>query len=599
MEEQLITQYMYNTKAPLVSVIIAFLNEEKFLAEAVESVLRQDYENWEILLVDDGSTDGSTSIAKEYVAKFPGKIVYCEHGGHSNRGLSASRNLGIAQAKGELVTFLDADDVWLPAYLSNQVRIMQQQLVVMVCEATEYWFSWNDEQRLNTTIPIGTEQNRLYVPPQLLLNLYPLGVGAAPCVCGVIVQKEVLEKHGGFDEAFTGMYEDQVFLSKFYLNESIYISSSCNNRYRQRTDSLVGSSRKWQEYNQIRGRYLKWLEKYMQDHAICYPSVNNLLQKALQPPPLVSVIIAFLNEEKFLAEALESVLRQDYENWEILLVDDGSTDGSTAIAKEYVAKFPGKIVYCEHGGHSNRGLSASRNLGIAQAKGELIAFLDADDVWLPEKLSDQVYIFQQHPEIGMVAEGSHHWYSWNDPKKRNFEIPVGAPQDEVYDPFDLSYLLYPLGKGAAPGPCALMLKKEAISRIGGFEESFTKQYQLYEDQAFLAKVYLHEKVFISSNLNNLYRQRPGSLIKWVKEEGHYHTVRKYFLEWLAAYLQQKGIKDKYLWSLLRKALFPYHHPVLFYIKDTAPRQLAQMLKKFVPLTIKRFIKTRVLVTRQA
>lgn len=315
--------------------------------------------------------------------------------------------------------------------------------------------------------------------------------------------------------------------------------------------------------------------------------------------PLVSVVIAFLNEEKFLTEAVESVLQQDYERWELLLVDDGSTDGSTALAKEYAARFPGKITYCEHEGHRNRGLSASRNLGIARAQGELVAFLDADDVWLPEKLSGQVYIFHKYPEIGMVAEGSVHWYNWDDPMPNNVEIAVGAPPDEVYAPFELSYLLYPLGKGAAPGPCALMLKRETIARVGGFEESFTKQYQLYEDQAFLAKVYLHEKVFISSNYNNLYRQRPGSLIRWVNEEGHYHVVRRYFLEWLAAYLKEQGIRDKRLHGLLRKALFPYHHPILFYIVDTGPRKLKHMLKKAAPSPIKRFVKKRVLMAKQA
>ncbi|GAB3530121.1 hypothetical protein GCM10027443_10330 [Pontibacter brevis] len=583
---------MSHSTSPLVSVIIAFLNEERFMEEALESVLAQDYPNWEVMLVDDGSTDNSTVIAKAYAQKYPGKIVYLEHEGHSNKGLSSSRNLAIAHAKGAYVAFLDADDVWLPGLLSNQVRIMQQQSVAMVCEGTEYWYSWDDAERADVVIPIGTKQDTTYSPPQLMLDLYPLGYGAAPCVCGILIRKDVLVKHGGFDEAFTGMYEDQVFLSKIYLNESVYVSSLCQNRYRQRKDSLVGTSRRWQDYNQVRRRFLVWLENYMQTCAISYPEVDKLLDKALQPPPLVSVVIAFLNEEKFLGEAVESVLQQDYDNWELMLVDDGSTDSSTSIAKDYAARYPDRIFYLEHESHRNRGLSASRNHGIAHANGELVAFLDADDVWLPEKLWSQVAIFQQYPEVGMVAEGSIHWYSWNDPKRRDIRIPVGAPQDQVYHPFQLMYQLYPLGKGDAPGPCALMLRKEAVLRVGGFEESFTKQYQLYEDQAFLTKVYLQEQVFISSNLNNLYRQRPGSLIKWVKEEGHYHKVRKYYLEWLAAYLQQQNIKDKHLLALLRKALFPYHHQVLFYMTDTVPRKAVRVLKRAAPEPIKHFVKSQ-------
>ena len=119
--------------------------------------------------------------------------------------------------------------------------------------------------------------------------------------------------------------------------------------------------------------------------------------------PLVSVIIAFLNEEKFLKEAVNSVLEQDYANWELLLVDDGSTNNSTAIAKAFAQKFPNRIFYLEHENHANKGVCASRNKGVAAARGELLAFLDADDVWLPGKLTEQVAVFLQYPEIDMVA----------------------------------------------------------------------------------------------------------------------------------------------------------------------------------------------------
>src|SRR5438874_6806278 len=110
--------------------------------------------------------------------------------------------------------------------------------------------------------------------------------------------------------------------------------------------------------------------------------------------PLVSVIIIFLNGGDYLEEAIASVLAQTYENWELWLVDDGSTDSGTALAKTYHGRYPGKVNYLEHVGHQNRGMSASRNLGIAHARGELLAFLDADDVWRPDKLAHQVALMQ-------------------------------------------------------------------------------------------------------------------------------------------------------------------------------------------------------------
>ena len=96
---------MYN---PLVSVITPVFNVESFLRETIASVLNQQYTNWELILIDDGSTDGSAEIAKSYSSKFPGKIFYYEHEDHVNRGASPSRNLGLAKVKGELISFLDS-----------------------------------------------------------------------------------------------------------------------------------------------------------------------------------------------------------------------------------------------------------------------------------------------------------------------------------------------------------------------------------------------------------------------------------------------------------------------------------------------------------
>ena len=87
---------------PLVSVVIIFLNPGEFLSEAIESVFAQTYGNWELLLVDDGSTDSSTDVALQYAARYPERTRYLEHKGHQNRGMSASRNLGIRNARGNI-----------------------------------------------------------------------------------------------------------------------------------------------------------------------------------------------------------------------------------------------------------------------------------------------------------------------------------------------------------------------------------------------------------------------------------------------------------------------------------------------------------------
>lgn len=270
--------------------------------------------------------------------------------------------------------------------------------------------------------------------------------------------------------------------------------------------------------------------------------------------PLVSVVVGFLNEERFLTETIESVLHQTYPHWELLLVDDGSTDQSTATAKRYAAESGGRIIYCEHEGHRNRGVTASRNYGVQLAKGELVCTLDADDVWLPNKLADQVALFQQYPGIGMVAEASEYWYSWEDAHKEDTVVLVGAPGGRAYEPTELLHLLYPLVPTPAPCPSGLMLTKQAILNAGGFEESFTKKYQLYEDQAFLCKIYLAERVYISAACNNRYRQRVGSCVQWVKEAGQYHEARRFFLNWFVEYLRERDITDSKLTKLLTKSI---------------------------------------------
>src|SRR5437868_4835588 len=112
----------------------------------------------------------------------------------------------------------------------------------------------------------------------------------------------------------------------------------------------------------------------------------------VQSSSKVSVIVSFLNAQKFLGEAIESVFAQTFRSWELLLVDDGSTDASSGLALQYVTQRPERVRYFEHEAHRNLGLPASRNVGMREARGEYVALLDADDVWLPRKLAEQSHL---------------------------------------------------------------------------------------------------------------------------------------------------------------------------------------------------------------
>jgi len=283
--------------------------------------------------------------------------------------------------------------------------------------------------------------------------------------------------------------------------------------------------------------------------------------------PDVSVITAFFNEERFLPEAIESVISQEYTNWELILIDDGSSDKSTMIARFYANAYEGKIFYLEHEGHANKSTAASRNLGIAKARGELVAFLDADDVWGPAKLLEQVKIMRIHLQAAMLLEASDYWYSWDVLPRQDIIVQVGRERDKVFEPPELAETLYPLAKVAAPCPSAIMVRREALIRLGGFESAFTGKYQLYEDQAFLMKFYLNETIYISSRCNNKYRQRTGSCVQWVRKEGSYHVVRKYFLNWMQQYMKQHNIKYGKVQHLLSRAMDQYKRPVLYFMRS--------------------------------
>src|SRR5512133_2948096 len=94
----------------------------------------------------------------------------------------------------------------------------------------------------------------------------------------------------------------------------------------------------------------------------------------LEREPLVSIVMPFFNAERFMDEAVASVFSQTHHRWELLLINDGSTDASPEIARRYAAEHPSKVQYLEHPGHEHHGTATTRNLGLAHAKGAYFAF---------------------------------------------------------------------------------------------------------------------------------------------------------------------------------------------------------------------------------
>jgi glycosyltransferase involved in cell wall biosynthesis len=277
---------------------------------------------------------------------------------------------------------------------------------------------------------------------------------------------------------------------------------------------------------------------------------------------LVTVITIFLNEERFLAKAVESVLTQTYPHWELLLCDDGSTDASPGIARGYAEKYPGRIRYLRHDGGENRGMSATRNLGLAHAEGKYVAFLDADDLWLPEKLERQLATLQRHPDATMVFGPTMFWHSWTgnlgdgglDGTARLGRIRTG---EIVRGEAMLREIV--LDRSHAIATCSPLMRREAVRTVGGFEDSFTG---LFEDQAFFAKFLLAHDVLVTDECLDLYRQHPDSCCAIATSEMNTLIERqRFYLEWLAGYME--GVEaDESLRRLVDRELRLHRYPRL-------------------------------------
>jgi glycosyltransferase involved in cell wall biosynthesis len=249
---------------PRVSAIIIVRDGEQFIAEAIESVIAQDGVTWELIVVDDGSSDGTEAIVQSFADRIAGGLQLLHHPGHGNLGMSASRNLGVAQARGDYVAFLDADDLWLPAKLAEQVAILDSELdTAMVYGRTLIWHSWDQHtQARDCFCDLGVEADATYPPGalfgQLLANRYQ-----TPTTCNAMVRREALLAVGGCDPALRGMFEDQLLFAKLLIEFPVHVSSRCWARYRQHRASASAAMADALLVDQAQLSYLAALRRHM------------------------------------------------------------------------------------------------------------------------------------------------------------------------------------------------------------------------------------------------------------------------------------------------------------------------------------------------
>ena len=265
-------------------------------------------------------------------------------------------------------------------------------------------------------------------------------------------------------------------------------------------------------------------------------------------PPLVSVIMIFLDAERFIAEAIDSVLAQTLPNWELILVDDGSTDASSQVAADYAARYSGRIHVVRHPGGLNRGTAASRNLGMTVARGRYLAFLDADDVYEPRRLEQHVRCLERDPSLGVVLSPEIYWRNWQASPAGTDTIPdqVIGPVADAGRPLPAPALIVAtlLTAGAPmPGLCSITFRAAAFRELGGIPEQFRGHY---EDQILICKLLLAYPALVLDEPLARYRQHPQSLTEGNAPQERVpgsaaHSGRLRFLGWLRGYVAERGL----------------------------------------------------------
>lgn len=461
---------------PLVSIVIPVYNGSDYLAEAVDSALAQTYDNIEVIVVNDGSTDeGKTdAIARSY----GNKIRYFVK---ENGGVASALNMGIKYMKGEYFSWLSHDDVYNPNKIEWQIQAAK-------AKKNFIYGGYNliDErgQYISTVLP-----GRTYPTHSARLHLFRGLING----CTVLIHKSIFLKYGFFDQERRTTQDYALWAKILSSTQGYYIDRPlCHTRVHAAQGSKMISTHNteadklWLEmlsglseedclemmssayafFNTtaefLSGTPYRLAHKKAKSLAALYfKHINQQIENTK-----VSIIIPFFNRLPLVIRAIQSALNQTHKNCEIILIDDGSTEDIQSIIElQYNYK---NIIF---GSLRHSGPSKARNYGIAKSNGTYISFLDSDDILMPDKIKSQLYkIFCN----GALA--SHTSYIRFLEKEKKEEKIINSGQ--------MTGILYPrIIAGCPIATPTVMLRKDIIPPY-----LFPENYVLGEDNIAWIKI---------------------------------------------------------------------------------------------------------------
>jgi glycosyltransferase involved in cell wall biosynthesis len=419
---------------PIVSVVIPCYNYARYLSEAVTSVLRQTLQDFEIIIVNDGSIDNSLEIAEKLIADNPDHSIRLIN--QKNSGQPAiSRNNGIRVSRGRYIICLDADDMITPTMLQECLHVLESNPEIAIAYTNRLDFDGVE----------GVVQAGEYDFSRL--------IHANHISYCALYRREVWERVGGYRENVKGV-EDWDF----------WIAAGALGFYGKRIPLPLFKYRRhdtglFQEALKDFGR--KQAQIIINNAAVYDSAMIAEAEKALSTAPLksplVSVIVPTYNRPEMLAEALRSVLAQTFPDFEIIVVNDAGVD-----VKPLIDHFnsSGNIRYINK--ETNQGLAAARNTGIGVARGKYIAYLDDDDIYYPDHLETLVGVLEERACKVAYTDARRAFQ-----EKRGERYCTIKYDDPYGDDYDADRLLV---ENFIPVLC-VMHHKECLETAGMFDET--------------------------------------------------------------------------------------------------------------------------------
>jgi glycosyltransferase involved in cell wall biosynthesis len=379
---------------PQVSIVIPVYNGANYLREAIDSALAQTWPRIEVVVVNDGSRDdGQTErIARSYGSR----IRYVAK---TNGGVASALNAGIAVMSGDIFCWLSHDDLHLPEKAARQ---MAEWTALGRPQAVLYSDYRLVDEETRQVADVRMDHDMLVRKP-----IYALLRGAVHG-CSVFIPRGIFNETGGFDESLPTTQDYDLWFrmaSRFrfiHVPEILVLSrwhAAQGSKKLGHIEEATGLWRRMMDGISAEERTaLEGTEARFYSEMAVFLDRNGLTDAARHAEArieetiagkLVSVVVPTLGRTAQVASALASIATQTHQAVEIILVDDGTAPEEAVEIAEQVARFGARLIRQE-----NRGPAAARNAGWAAAKGEYVAFLDSDDLFLPEKLVMQLRVME-------------------------------------------------------------------------------------------------------------------------------------------------------------------------------------------------------------